>query len=622
MELVPGTVIAGRYRLERLLASGGMGAVWVARHTSLNSEIAIKFMHGDPTELTVARSRFEREARTASLIRHPNVVTVQDYGIEGQMPYMAMELLHGENLDEYLQRKKRLTLVELEPIISQVSRGLRKAHETGIVHRDLKPSNVFISREDDGREIVKILDFGIAKEIDTTLGQHTKTTELMGSPHYMSPEQLRSTKKSDFRSDLWSLGVIIYKALTGVTPFPGDTLAEVMVQVFSGKWTPPSTVVPGLSPTLDAFFQRVFARKPDDRFQSIHEMHNAFVAVVAGKPLPPAVAASPAPNPTTTPLPLGSSSSSWPAVVPAPRPSAPSYMPTDTPAVGLSPYETPKTPATFPDPPTAPTFAPPIPPAPTSNPGLSGPPDVPMGVTAPAGFGITNTAPNWLDQRGLDRTLPDEPRIDPIPEAPTDPGQTIARPDIPNFSAPPTAADPARRRNLAIMFGTALVVLIIGVVIAAAGSGGPSDKLSTTETSGGTQAVKVPTAEPSNEGQPVAAASGAAVTPDEIASAVPDESPVEVVSNEPPTPTPSATQTSKSNWKPIGKGQARLLIKSTGGVCKITINSTYYGVTPLDVIVEAGKTRVFCRMPTGSTRSKELRVPENRITKIEFEVKQ
>ncbi|HMY16497.1 MAG TPA: serine/threonine-protein kinase, partial [Polyangium sp.] len=191
MELVPGTVIAGRYRLERLLASGGMGAVWVARHTSLNTEIAIKFMHGDPTELTVARSRFEREARTASLIRHPNVVTVQDYGIEGQMPYMAMELLHGENLDEYLQRKKRLTLVELEPIISQVSRGLRKAHETGIVHRDLKPSNVFISREDDGREIVKILDFGIAKEIDTTLGQHTKTTELMGSPHYMSPEQLR-----------------------------------------------------------------------------------------------------------------------------------------------------------------------------------------------------------------------------------------------------------------------------------------------------------------------------------------------------------------------------------------------------------------------------------------------
>lgn len=625
MELVPGTVIAGRYRLERLLASGGMGAVWVARHTTLGTDIAIKFMHGDPTELTVARSRFEREARTASLIRHPNVVTVQDYGIEGQMPYMAMELLHGENLDEYLQRKKRLTLTELEPIISQVSRGLRKAHETGIVHRDLKPSNVFISREDDGREIVKILDFGIAKEIDTTLGQHTKTTELMGSPHYMSPEQLRSTKKSDFRSDLWSLGVIIYKALTGVTPFPGDTLAEVMVQVFSGKWTPPSAVVPGLSPTIDAFFQRIFARKPDDRFQSIHEMHNAFVAVVAGKPLPPPAATptpSTAPNPTTTPLPLGTSSS-WPQVVPPPRPSAPSYVPTDGSTVGLSPFETPKTPSVSADLPTAPVvLGPPVPQAPTSNPGLSGAGNVPMGTAAPIGFGVPNVATNWPDQRSQPRSLPENPRTEPIPDSPTEPGRTGSRAEIPNFGAPPQAADPARRRNLAFAIGGVLLLLVVGVVIAASGSSDSTDKPATTGNSSAPQGVKVPSAEPSNDGQPMAAASGAVVTPDEIASAVPDESPVEVVSNEPPVPTPSATQTTKSNWKPIGKGQTRLQIKSTGGICKITINSTYYGVTPLDVIVDAGKIRVFCRMPTGSTRSKELRVPENRITKIEFEVKQ
>ncbi len=245
-----------------------------------------------------------------------------------------------------------------------------------------------------------------------------------------------------------------------------------------------------------------------------------------------------------------------------------------------------------------------------------------MGTTAPIGFGVPNVATNWPDQRLQQRSLPEIPRTEPILDSPTEPGRAGSRTEIPNFGAPPPAADPARRRNLAFAIGGVLLLLVVGVVIAASGSSDSTDKPVTTENSSAPQGVKVPSAEPSNDGQPMAAASGTVVTPDEIASAVPDESPVEDVSNEPPAPTPSATQTTKSNWKPIGKGQTRLQIKSTGGICKITINSTYYGVTPLDVIVDAGKIRVFCRMPTGSTRSKELRVPENRITKIEFEVKQ
>lgn len=651
MELVPGTVIAGRYRLERLLASGGMGAVWVARHLTLGSDIAIKFLHDDsPTP--VARTRFEREARTASLIRHPNVVTVQDYGIEGQTPYMAMELLHGENLDDFILRKKRLTLDELEPIVSQISRGLRKAHEAGIVHRDLKPSNVFLARdESDGREVVKILDFGIAKEIDATLGQHTKTTELMGSPHYMSPEQLRSSKKSDFRSDLWSFAVIIYRGLTGVVPFPGDTLAEVMVQVFSGKYPPPSTLVQGLPPTVDAFFQRAFARKPDERYQAIADLHNAFVAVVAGKPLPAPTAAPPAspsatpiPNPSAAPPPFATSSPSWPGVMVSPTqvgaaPAVPNAGRAAPPIVALpaSPdAATASLSAVDRDAAAAATAAPPAPQAPApraSNPGLSAHPEQPMPAGTLVGFGEPNQGAHspgaWQDNPAPIVSLPGPPEAEfstqPLPALPPTTAPTNAPTTAPTNAPtnPVQGADPRRVRNIAIAAVAGLLVLVTIVLLAFGGSSDPADKPSSgAENSASPAVTSPPSAQATTHPVVPAAASGSAVTPDEIAAAVPDETPVEVVPDEPPAPTPSATQAPKSNWKPIGKGQGRLLVNARGGVCKITINSTYYGVTPLDVMVDAGKTRVFCRMSTGATRSKELRVPEYRLTKIEFDVKQ
>ncbi len=614
MELIPGTVIAGRYRLERPLASGGMGAVWVAHHLTLDAEVAIKFMHDENS--VAARGRFEREARSAALIRHPNVVTVQDYGIEGQTPYIAMELLHGENLDDRILHKKRLSLAELEPIASQIARGLRKAHETGIVHRDLKPQNIFLATTEDGSEAAKILDFGIAKEIDTTLGQHTKTTELMGSPHYMSPEQLRSSKKSDFRSDLWSFGVIIYRALTGSVPFPGDTLAEVMVQVFSGKWTPPSKVVPGLPSTIDAFFQRAFARKPDERYQSIHDLHNAFVSVVAGKPLP----AAPAPTATTTPIPFASSSPSLPGVViPSAQKSLAPSLQVGVPSVGFSPPERDVSASR----PSAP---------PTSNPGLSAPPERTSAPGSMPGFGAPNPTPASVfappEPQPVIVSLP-VPELAPAsrehePAAPSPPPTNLATTVLPGAPVVPIPKEnrPSRSVIFAALAGVLVLVSVLFLVLR--GPADPEDKPSSGEAVSATSTSATSSSTPTDT-TPIAlaAATGNALTPDEIAAAVPDETPVEVVHDEPPAPVPSATtQPQRSNWKSIPKGRTRLLVRAKGGVCKITIDGTYYGLTPLDVMVDAGKLRVFCRMATGSTRSKELRAPENRITKIEFEVKQ
>ncbi len=561
MLLAPGTVIASRYRLERPLASGGMGSVWVARHLSLQTEVAIKFIATETAASAAARSRFEREARSAAHLRHPNIVAVQDYGIEDDTPYLAMELLRGESLEDRIDAKGRLSLEALAPLVQQMSRGLRKAHEAGIVHRDLKPGNVFLARDDDDDvEVIKILDFGIAKETDMSLGEATKTSELMGSPHYMSPEQLRSSKKTDVRSDLWSVGVVLYRALTGKIPFPGDTLAEVMVQVFSARLPPATSIVQDLSPGVDAFFQRALARNPDDRFQTMRELADAFQAVASGHPLPP---------PTITSTQEATRASLASMATATPLPVAPALSPLGG---GLAQ-------------PTA-ALRPPHPPvAPSSSPGLSAPSSSP-GLSAPS------------------FTPPAVP-VGPEPPPPLVPGGP---------TAPPVSMPSASRRIPPIQAAVAAVlavgfVLAIVLVLALRRSPEP--------------AVGVTAPHEATVQEPMGAATAAgAITPDEMAGAVPDETPIEILPDE-PVPAPSATQAPRpAGWKPIPKGHGRLLIRAKGGTCKVTVNGTYYGVTPVDVVVESGRQRVFCRMPTGSTRSKELRATEFKVTKVEFEVKQ
>ena len=274
-----GRVVARKYRLERPLARGGMGEVWIARHLQLDTAVAVKFMDPSFAASSDARARFEREAKSSAQLRSPYVATVHDYGVEDDTPYIVMELLDGEDLSARLRREGRLTLTATTTIVTQVCRALRRAHEMGIVHRDLKPGNVFLARHDE-EEIVKVLDFGIAKAARLTFGgEATKTGSLIGSPHYMSPEQSRSTKQVDHRSDLWSLGVIAFRALTGQLPFRGDDLIDVLVRVCTDPIPVPSHLAPHLGIKVDQFFERALARDSAARFQNAREMAEAFAAL-------------------------------------------------------------------------------------------------------------------------------------------------------------------------------------------------------------------------------------------------------------------------------------------------------------------------------------------------------
>ncbi|KYG10530.1 hypothetical protein BE21_11405 [Sorangium cellulosum] len=251
-----------------------MGSVWVARHINLGSPVAVKFMA--PTFATSAMflARFEREARIAASLKSPHVVYVQDYGVDDDTPYLVMELLQGEDLGTRLERVGRLSLVDATLILMQAGKAIRRAHEAGLVHRDLKPANLFLARaEEEQEEIVKVLDFGIVKETGVHLTEEvTRTGELLGSPHYMSPEQVRGEKDVDQRSDLWSLGVILFCAVTGELPFQGDQLGAVIANILVAPVPSASTLAPDLPPAMDAFFARALARERAQRFQSIGEM--------------------------------------------------------------------------------------------------------------------------------------------------------------------------------------------------------------------------------------------------------------------------------------------------------------------------------------------------------------
>ncbi len=226
-----GRVIAGKFRLEWPIGRGGMGTVWAAMHLQLDMPVAVKFM--DPSAADAdGRLRFEREARAIAQLRSPHVVQVLDHGVDNGTPYIVMELLEGEDLEARLRRTKKLAIPVATRIFSQSARALRRAHDAGIVHRDLKPNNVFLARVDD-EEVVKLLDFGVAKlQWNGALDPHNESTQqglLLGSPCYMSPEQARGHKNIDHRSDLWSLAVILFRSLTGVRPFDANTIADLII---------------------------------------------------------------------------------------------------------------------------------------------------------------------------------------------------------------------------------------------------------------------------------------------------------------------------------------------------------------------------------------------------------
>ena len=311
----PGMMVGGKYQLGDRLATGGMGTVWEARDTSLERPVAIKFMAAAIASDPWLRERFAREAKAAARLRTPHVVQVFEHGTHRGVPYIVMELLHGEDLHRRLKREPRMDLATTANVLTQTAKGLRVAHEAGIVHRDLKPHNIFLAVED-GELVVKVLDFGVAKVADSA-GESTKTGAVLGSPHYMSPEQARGLSTVDHRSDIWSLGVIAFRMVTGEMAFAGEATGDVIVKICTEEIPRPSQIAAGLPAALDAVFARALERDLERRYQSTVELAHAFAAAVQGHPVHPGQSvAGPAGWPT--PAQAGDpGSGAWSSLTPA-----------------------------------------------------------------------------------------------------------------------------------------------------------------------------------------------------------------------------------------------------------------------------------------------------------------
>jgi eukaryotic-like serine/threonine-protein kinase len=279
----PGQVVGGRYRIDDIIGAGAMGYVVSAWHLELDQAVALKVLNPDVFERSEALQRFRREVRAAARIKSEHVCRVMDVGtLETSEPFMVMELLHGNNLEEELHRRRVLPVEEAIRYMLETVEAVAEAHAAGIIHRDLKPANLFIARRADRSRLIKVLDFGISKSMadsQSTDLSLTKTGVIIGSPLYMSPEQMRSTKDADVRSDIWSLGAILFQLVTSRPPYLGETIPELCSQLFTEDAPRPSTVslTRGLPPALDAVVARALARDPAQRYQSVWEFGEALL---------------------------------------------------------------------------------------------------------------------------------------------------------------------------------------------------------------------------------------------------------------------------------------------------------------------------------------------------------
>src|SRR4051812_5458793 len=276
-EVTEGQVLAGKYRVERVLGEGGMGVVVAARHLQLDERVALKFMRPEALMNSEAVARFAREARAAVKIKSEHVARVSDVGtLENGAPYMVMEYLEGGDLSTWLKQQGRLPLDQAVEFVLQASEAIAEAHALGIVHRDLKPANLFVIRRPDGAWSVKVLDFGISKMTGISgsgpdLGM-TKTSAVMGSPHYMSPEQMRSVRDVDARTDIWALGVIMYELLVGVTPFTAEAFPELVLKIASDAPAPLRNRLLDVPPGIEQVIFKCLEKNPSKRFASVGEL--------------------------------------------------------------------------------------------------------------------------------------------------------------------------------------------------------------------------------------------------------------------------------------------------------------------------------------------------------------
>ncbi|RLB43098.1 MAG: serine/threonine protein kinase [Deltaproteobacteria bacterium] len=277
-----GRTIDQRYRVEALLGQGGMGLVYRVTHTRLNKPLAIKVLRRENTKDPEVLARFRREAESASGIGNQHIVDIHDFGeLEDGSTYFVMECLEGLDLIDALDVAQRMPEGRAIHIAIQLCRALGAAHDAGIVHRDLKPENVFLIRRDDTEDFVKVLDFGIAK-VANGPKRLTRDGEVLGTPHYMSPEQCEGDGV-DHRTDIYALGVLLYEMLTGHVPHDADTMMGILTKQMYEDPIPPKVRVPQISEPLEQLIMRCLEKKPEQRYQTMHDIEADLQRIHTGK---------------------------------------------------------------------------------------------------------------------------------------------------------------------------------------------------------------------------------------------------------------------------------------------------------------------------------------------------
>jgi eukaryotic-like serine/threonine-protein kinase len=325
-QIQSGQIIDGKYRIVRLLGTGGMGAVYEGENARIRRKVAIKMLHGSVSTQADVVKRFEREAQAAALVGSEHICEVLDLGqLADGTRYMVMEYLDGETLSGRIKRNGRLTPPMSIPLLLQVLEALGMAHAAGIIHRDLKPDNIFILPQRSGmKDFVKILDFGVSKfsQLGGEEMNVTRAGAVVGTPYYMSPEQARGSSAIDARTDVYAIGVLLFQATTGQVPYQAETFNELLFKIVLEVPPPPQTYVPDLDPDFAAIIMKAMAREPVDRFQSCAEFAAAIQQYQASRgntrpsvPVPAPAAFGPRP-PATQVLDL----SQLPAAMGAPPP--------------------------------------------------------------------------------------------------------------------------------------------------------------------------------------------------------------------------------------------------------------------------------------------------------------
>jgi len=268
---LPAGTKLGKYEVRRLLGQGGMGAVYEALHLEMGKPVAVKTLSAMVAAVPGAKARFLREAQLTSRVRHPHIVDVTDVGTESGVAFLVMELLSGEDLSQRLERTGPLPAEALADIMLPVCSAVIAAHQEGVIHRDLKPQNIFLSKGSRGIH-PKVLDFGISKQTNDVAGALTRTSAMIGTPHYLAPEQINNARSASPASDQYALGVILYECLSGQRPFEGDTLFAIFQQIVTGASAPLRTLRHDVPHALDEIVKRAMNVDLAARFPTVRDL--------------------------------------------------------------------------------------------------------------------------------------------------------------------------------------------------------------------------------------------------------------------------------------------------------------------------------------------------------------